>query len=73
VLALTPREARWCGRSCQLTSAENLSSTTPEERIGWQAPIDANASTFEVADYGIVGDLFQAVPALVAEITKAMG
>ena len=56
-----------------MTSAENLSSTTPEERIGWQAPIDANASTFEVADYGIVGDLFQAVPALVAEITKAMG
>jgi electron transfer flavoprotein alpha subunit len=34
---------------------------------------DPNATIFEFSQYGVVGDLFQVIPALTAEIRKRKG
>ena len=31
---------------------------------------DADANIFNIADYGVIGDLYEVVPALTAEIKK---
>jgi len=34
---------------------------------------DSNAPIFEIADYGVVGDIFEIMPALTEELSRAKG
>ena len=34
---------------------------------------DQNAPIFEIADYGVVGDIFEVMPAITEELQKAKG